>query len=294
MRGYGTRIEALAARPRHDMPTTGQLALLIFSIAIFTLGGAFSIARSRWNHRALHLAAKHCLYWGLMGTIAVLIWHSAQRASWLPIDDNFDAFVWLGILLTLFVLYTQWSKPVVGLDFFLMPVVVLLLIAAAVFGRHQPKPYLPATWAWVHRASAYGGAAAFAVAFAVGAMYLIANARLRRKNAIPGTLFGSLERLEHFTRISVTLGFALLTIGLITGLFEALHGASKARMGPHWYLEPKVLLASCVWVVYALVLHAPINPSFRGRKAAMLSIVGFVLMIGTLVAVQYMPSRGGR
>ena len=56
-------------------------------------------------------------------------------------------------------------------------------------------------------------------------------------------------------------------------------------MRAHWYLSPTVLLASGVWVVYALVLHAPINPSFRGRKAAILSIVGFLLMVGTLIAV---------
>jgi ABC-type transport system involved in cytochrome c biogenesis permease subunit len=47
-----------------------------------------------------------------------------------------------------------------------------------------------------------------------------------------------------------------------------------------------------VWVIYALVLHAPINPSFRGRKAAMLSILGFVVMVWALIAVQFMPSGG--
>jgi ABC-type transport system involved in cytochrome c biogenesis permease subunit len=242
----------------------------------------------------LRLAGKQCLYWGLIGSVAVLIWHSATRASWLPLDDNFDALVWLGILLTLFVLYIQKTKPIVGIDFFLMPVVVLLLVAAAVFGRHKPHPYVNATWAWVHRASAFGGAVAFAVAGAVGAMYLITNARLRRKSNIPGTMFGSLERLERVTRISVTFGFALLTIALITGLIEVLHPGGSAPMRPRWFLEPKVMLAFCVWVIYALVLHAPINPIFRGRKAAMLSILGFLLMIGTLIAVQYMPAGGGR
>jgi ABC-type transport system involved in cytochrome c biogenesis permease subunit len=51
----------------------------------------------------------------------------------------------------------------------------------------------------------------------------------------------------------------------------------------------KLLLALAVWVVYAVVLHAPINPSFRGRKVAVLSVVGFVLMVGAIVAVQWMP-----
>jgi ABC-type transport system involved in cytochrome c biogenesis permease subunit len=60
-------------------------------------------------------------------------------------------------------------------------------------------------------------------------------------------------------------------------------------LGPDWYRQPKVLLTFVAWVVYALVLHSPINPSFRGRKTALLSVVGFVLMIGVIVAVQLMP-----
>ncbi len=275
------------------MPTTGQLALLILSIALFAIGGTLSVARTWWDKAIVRLVAKHCVYWGLTSAVAVLIWHSSLRARWLPLDDNFDALIWLGILLTLFVLYVQATRPIVGIDFFLMPVVVLLLIAAAVFGRHKPHVYVVRTWDWVHRASAYGGAVAFAVAGAVGAMYLITNARLRRKNGKPGILFGSLERLEHLTRISVTLGFALLTIGLITGMIIFLQRDPESRLGAHWFLNPTVLLAFCVWVIYALVLHAPINPTFRGRKAAMLSILGFVLMIATIVAVQYMPAGGG-
>ena len=53
------------------------------------------------------------------------------------------------------------------------------------------------------------------------------------------------------------------------------------------------ILAFSVWVVYAIVLHAPINPSFRGRKVAVLSIFGFLLMIGTLIAVNFVPADGG-
>ena len=275
------------------MPTTGQLALLILSIALFAVGGTLSVARTFWEKDALRLIARQCLYWGLIGSVAVLIWHSAQRGRWLPLEDNFDSLIWLGILITLFVLYVQTTRPIVGIDFFLLPVVILLLIAAAVFGRNKPNQYVPKTWDWVHRASAYGGAVAFAVAGAVGAMYLITNARLRRKSSKPGILFGSLERLEQLTRISVTLGFALLTVGLITGTIFYLHRDPENRMQARWFLNPTVVLTFAVWVIYALVLHAPINPTFRGRKAAMLSIVGFVLMIATLVAVQYMPKGGG-
>jgi ABC-type transport system involved in cytochrome c biogenesis permease subunit len=46
-----------------------------------------------------------------------------------------------------------------------------------------------------------------------------------------------------------------------------------------------------VWLVYGMALHSPINPSFRGRKTAVLSILGFALMIAVLVAVQLLPLR---
>jgi ABC-type transport system involved in cytochrome c biogenesis permease subunit len=273
------------------MPTSSQLALLIVAIALFAIGGAASFLKPS----RLRLLAKQSVYWGLFVAVGVLIWHCNTRGSWIPLEDNFDALLWLGILLTVFVVYVQLTKPVEGIDRFLIPIVILLLLAAVIFGREKPHAYVQTSWAWVHRVTAYGGAVAFAVAGAVGAMYLIVNARLRSRLLVnEGPNFGgSLERLEHLTRVSVTIGFALLTIGLITGFVLTLDRRAQS-LGHDWFLQPKVVLAISVWFVYALVLHAPINPAFRGRRAAMLSIFGLFLMIATLIAVQWMPSTGGR
>ena len=62
-------------------------------------------------------------------------------------------------------------------------------------------------------------------------------------------------------------------------------------LGPHWITTPKVILTFSAWVVYAVALHTPITPAVRGRKSAMLSIVGFVLMVATLIAVLYLPTE---
>ena len=273
------------------MPTAGQLALLVAAIALFVAGGALSLARVWRPVQGLRIASKALLYCGIVTAGAALVWHSTHRHRWLPLEDNFDALTWLALLLALFLAYTQATRPIRGLDWFLMPIAILLLIGAAVFGRTEPREYVRGGWLWVHWVSAYGGAVAFAVAGAVGAMYLIAHRRLRRKTVAPGATLGSLERLEHLTLVSVTLGFALLTIGLVTGLVRALDTQGHTTLGPDWYVQPKVLLAFIAWVVYAVVLHSPINPSFRGRRAALLSVVGFVLMIGAIIAVQLMPGR---
>jgi ABC-type uncharacterized transport system permease subunit len=263
------------------MPTTGQLALLIVAVALFAMGGVASALRARRRESAgLKSLATSSLVAGIVASIGVIVWHAQSRGNWYPLGDNFDALVWLGTLLAMFVLYIQSTRPLGALDWFVLPVVVLLLSAAAVFGKVEYHDYVNSTWSWLHRVTAYGGAVAFAIAAAAGAMYVLTSRRLRSKQIV-GPNLGSLERLEHLTMTAVTLGFALLTVGTITGGVRMLDGKNTPTT--------KLVLALAVWFVYATVLHAPINPSFRGRKVAVLSIVGFVLMIGALVAVQFLP-----
>ena len=269
-----------------DIPNAGQLAVLLAAIAAFAIGGLISLARLGADKARLRIAAKVCFYIGICASAGVLVWHSIDRHSWLPLGDNFDTLIWLALLLALFVAYTQRVHPLRGLDWFVMPIVILFLVFAAVFGRTERHEYVNASWWYVHNVTACCGAVAFAVAGAAGAMYLIANRQLRQKRMNPASRLGSLERLEHITRVAVTLGFAMLTVALVTGLVLAARGST---LGPGWYKQPKVLLAFVAWILYALVLHSPINPSFRGRKTAVLSVVGFVLMIGILIAVQLMP-----
>jgi ABC-type uncharacterized transport system permease subunit len=266
-------------------PSTGELVLLGVAVALLAGGMAISLARLWSAATSLRLVAKICDYLGLAAAIGVIAWHSAARGAWQPMRDNFDALIWLAILLALFVMYVQRVKPITGLDWFVMPIVMILLAAAGFFGARDLHIYQPLrdTWIWLHRVTAYGGAVAFAVAAPVGAMYVIASRRLRSK--APGPSFASLERLERLMMSSVTLGFALLTVGLITGVVRMVAEKSSPPM-------PKLLLASLAWLVYAVVMHAPINPRFRGRRAAILSIFGFVLVFGTLVAVQFMPTGG--
>ena len=266
------------------MPTTAQLILLIVVVALFVAGGALSFARIRWDRRDLRIASRTCLGVGILAAGALLAWHAASRRNWVPIGDNFDTLVWLATLLATFTLYVQRHRALGALDWFVMPLVIALLVIAGVFGRtdyHEYHPAVADTWAWVHRVTSYGGAVAFAIAAASGAMYIVASKRLRHKQTV-GPQYGSLERLEHLTMMSVTLGFAMLTVGMITG------GIKMVADGSHTPIA-KIVLAALVWLVYAVVLHAPLNPSFRGRRVAVLSVVGFVLMLGTVVAVLLMP-----
>ncbi len=288
----------IGGRENMAQVTSGQLHLLFLSIVLFTVASGLAFARLRVGQDRFTLAIRVTLSMGLLVGLLTLIWHSASRGRWVPIEDNFDALIWLGLLLAIFVLYTQRpfanAHPLRGLDGFLAPIIVVLLSGAAVFGRAKPHEYLGTTWSWAHRGSSYAGAGA---GRGVRCRRDVPDRSEPSAEQIAGRRWrarlGSLERLEHVMLVAVTLGFALITIGAVTGLARIAQAAELGqgtRLGRHWFVNPKVLLVTGVWVIYAMVLHSPINPSVRGRRAAVLSVLGFVLMVGALVAVQFMPA----
>jgi ABC-type uncharacterized transport system permease subunit len=271
-------------------PNLAQVLLLIGAAILFAAGEAISLARLRSQNPALRIASKALDYWAMILVLTGLIWHCVDVGSAVPLEDNFETLAALAILMAGLSLYIQRTKTILGLDWFIMPVVILLVISAVIFGKIRPDAYhANSLWFLIHLLSTFGGTAAFAMAAAVGAVYLISVARLRRKSAIGGPFMNSLERLERFTQSAVRIGFALLTIGLITGFLKIIHDGPNTALGRHPMASPKVILAILVWIVYALALHTPITPSVRGRRAALLSIVGFVLMFGTIIVVASMP-----
>ncbi len=262
-------------------PTLGQILLAIAAAAFFAGSVAVSIVRSSSRAVVIVLAIV-----GLALSATSLVWHAVDRRSWFPLEDNFDALLWLAIMTGLVSLYLQRRKTVGRIDWVLSPIVILLLLAAAFFGATMPHDYTNSLWANTHRLAVFTGPIALALAAASGVMYLVLSARLRNKHLTVDARFGSLERLEHLTYTAVTVGFALLTVGLITGFVRAIRADSS--LGANWFWQPKVILSVAAYVLYALVLHSPINPSFRGRRTAILSIAGFVLLLGTIGVVQMM------
>lgn len=259
-------------------PSLGQLALLALGAGLFIAALVISVARRRDDPRRRRRPVMFCLAGGLAASIATIAWHAGARGQWHPMTDNFEALLWLGTLLAGFVMYLTAVKPIRGIEWFLLPVAIGMHVSAAIFGRAEFHGYSsPAQrpWIWVHQLTAYGGALVLIVAAAAGAMYVISSRRLRHKR--PGPPLGNLESLERQMMGAGLIGFALLTIGMITGI---------ARMSTGRVSHTKVILGVLAWLVYAIVVHAPINPRFRGRRAALLSILGFALVIGTIVVVQ--------
>src|SRR5262249_36108231 len=119
--------------------------------------------------------------------------------------------------------------------------------------------------------------AAFAVTFVFGLMYLIQEREVKAKR-----LGGSSARraagntCRQLGDPGVTAGFALLTLGVATGIFW-----NNQRDGRYWHNDPKEVMALVTWIVYLFPIHYRLTAGWRGRRAAWMSIAGFVVVILT-------------
>ncbi len=119
--------------------------------------------------------------------------------------------------------------------------------------------------------------AAFVLTTVCGVMYLIQEHELKAKHF--GPAFDRLPALNTCDEIghrSVSLGFVLLTLGLVTGIFW-----NNQRDGRYWHNDPKEVMALVTWIVYLFLLHYRLTAGWRGRRVAWLSIVGFIVVMLT-------------
>ncbi|MEW6719965.1 MAG: c-type cytochrome biogenesis protein CcsB [Thermodesulfobacteriota bacterium] len=142
-------------------------------------------------------------------------------------------------------------------------------------------PALDSNWLPVHVLLLFFGNAVFAVAFAAGIMYLLMERELKRKRM--GAVFKRLPSLDVLDGINyrcLQIGFPLLTLGIITGSIWA-----EFAWGSYWSWDPKEVWSLITWFLYAALLHGRMTVGWRGRKAAILAIVGFCAILFTFLGV---------
>ena len=204
-------------------------------------------------------------------------------AGHLPITSLHEAssfFAWCIVLIFFFLEY-RYRVDLLGP--FTMPVVFVLMLSSSILPREiKPlSPVLQSYWLGIHTFLAFLGDAAFATAFGVGIMYLIQEHHLKTKRL--GGLFQRLPNLQILDEINyklITLGFPLLTLAIITGALWA-----ESAWGSYWSWDPKEVWSLITWFIYALVLHVRLTVGWRGKKAAILSIIGFCIVLFTFFGV---------
>ncbi len=139
-------------------------------------------------------------------------------------------------------------------------------------------PALQSNWLLYHVVTCFLGYAAFAVACGVSVMYLMkSRSEAGESDAKAGgimALFPSMKVLDDLNYKAIMVGFPLLTLGIVTGAAWA-----DYAWGSYWSWDPKETWSLIVWFIYAAFLHARITRGWVGKRAAILSIIGFIATI---------------
>lgn len=91
----------------------------------------------------------------------------------------------------------------------------------------------------------------------------------------------SAETLDEITYKSIAIGFPVFTLGaLVIGAIWA-----NQAWGAYWSWDPKETWSLITWFVYAFYLHSRLMRGWRGEKAAIVAVVGFVAVIFTYLGV---------
>lgn len=94
------------------------------------------------------------------------------------------------------------------------------------------------------------------------------------------------QMLEDIEYKSIAIGFPLFTLG---GLLMGAIWANSA-WGTYWSWDPKETWSLITWFVYALYLHARYVGGWRGKRVAILAVIGFVAVIFTYLGVNLVLS----
>ena len=196
---------------------------------------------------------------------------------------------------------------------------VLTLAIAAMFFPAEPSPLQPALnsyWIKIHVVAAITGSSLFAIGGIATILFLIKDRSERRALAVlrerePAPIMGgavevdaphdllpdpegaggapapkrggvlpSAAALDRVAYRVIAFAFPIWTFAVIAGAIWA-----QEAWGRYWGWDPKETWSFVTWVIFAGYLHARSTAGWKGRRAAVIAVVGFISLLITYYAV---------
>jgi cytochrome c-type biogenesis protein CcsB len=273
------------------------LGLIAFGLLLLALPASFwslSGGRNGPLTRSLVASANLCL----TAQLTLRWWDSGH----FPISNLYESLCFLawGCTLTQLLVERSWENPLVPAAATPM---ALGCIAFASFALPQQlqeaSPLVPAlrsSWLVMHVSVIMLSYAALLVGSLLSVAVLltdrtelvelrsssIGSGSYRQAQLIPQTssgttlqrtLFRSSEELDSLSYRTITVGFLLLSVGLVSGAVWA-----NEAWGSWWSWDPKETWAFITWLVYAAYLHMRLIRGWQGRKPAWVATGGLVVI----------------
>ncbi len=291
-----------------------RLSTDAFNVALFAYIAAMVgyFAHLAFRRPALWRAASAVAYLGLLSH-AVSVISRGFAAGRVPWGNMYEYSSLVSLLVVAgYLVIVEGIYEVRNVGGFALAFSVLTMAVAVSFLYVGPAPLVPALnsyWIKIHVVAAIAGSSLFALGGGVlTILYLIQDRRERGPAGEPPPIMGgsldldapphyeggadepvggrvprrgllpSAATLDRMAYRTIAFAFPIWTFAVIAGAIWA-----QNAWGRYWGWDPKETWSFITWVVYAGYLHARATAGWKGRKAAMIALVGF----GSLLVTYY-------
>jgi len=260
---------------------------LLFPISLLAYGlatTAYLVYFAKQQKEARNVARALLLTAGLFHTCAIVARYIEVGHT--PITNMHESISFFAWSITWGFLSFRWRFQVKNFGTFVSVVITTLMVISNMSSQAVVplSPALQSIWLPIHASIAIMANAFLAMGFCGAIMYLLQEREIKsRKFGIFYSRLPSLEALDNLNHHCLTLGFVLLTLGIITGSIWA-----EQAWGSYWQWDPKETWSLVTWFIYAALLHLRFTMGWRRRRAAILSIIGFGAAIFTLWGVTFL------
>jgi len=213
---------------------------------------------------------------------------TVQAGHW-PLANTYEfSLVFLWGIVSAYLLLERLMDTRAG-GAFILPIAFLIGTYAWILtpsSARAPQPLLPALrsiWLQLHTITAAVGYGGFAAAGSAGLMYLLKEMPTGLAKRLP-----SLHELDTYNYRAVAFGYPWMSLAIITGAIWA-----QVAWGNYWSWDVKETWALMVWLTYTLFFHTRVTRGWRGRPTAIISVVGFLMVLFTFLGVGWLARRVG-
>lgn len=203
-----------------------------------------------------------------------------------PITSQHEAVVFFAWSTTWAYLSFRWRYTVKNFGTFVTGLIFCLIFISSLSSR-EISPLVPALqsgWLPLHAGVSLLAYGFLSLAFCGGIMYLLQERELKSKKfGYFFNRFPSLDALDQLNTHCLTAGFVFLTLGIVTGSVWA-----RLAWGTYWQWDPKETWSLITWFLYLVQIHQRFTVGWRGKRAAVMAIVGFASVVFTLWGVTFL------
>ena len=204
-------------------------------------------------------------------------WYAAGRPPFANMYEALILFSWsMALIYVIFEFNYKVALPMAPVS-----LLVLITLGITLFLDNTITPLIPALqskWISIHVITYFIGYGALSMSFVMSIVYFFV---VRRSSSLSAQAL-SYDVLSY--RL-ILFAFPFLSIGMTTGSIWA-----NVAWGTYWGWDPKETCALITWLVYALYLHLRILRGWKDKKAAYLSVFGFLATLFTFIGVNFLLS----